>query len=272
MTMNIENPSLSWNQPNLWTCVEKAFPGVCVANKDTPLSPVDLKALVVLCPLYEHGSLATSGLVQPPYGIKDSRVAKKVEGYVTVLRSLNSSVQQAGGSMQLEVVFANKGVLLGRDPNLHDYDLLEYHQSQYKSYFADLCAKENITPTFNDYSSLGVDFPVYVNPEAELPTGLPEVSGTAAEQMLIKLNSFLKLLEPVVNNSKSRKKTKDIIDAITFTSAFWLIAGYLAFDYKIKQLLGKNGIYLSAERMVSLWGTAYLTPGLNDIPRIQIPA
>ena len=88
------------------------------------------------------------------------------------------------------------------------------------------------------------------------------------------LNSYLKLPHTIVDNKKNRKIIERILnmEGLGFNGAFWLIAGYLAFDYKISPLVGENGILLAAERFEPLFGIAKMTPSLSELTRINIKA
>ncbi|EKE05002.1 MAG: hypothetical protein ACD_19C00426G0024 [uncultured bacterium] len=59
---------------------------------------------------------------------------------------------------------------------------------------------------------------------------------------------------------------------INYGSAFWLIAGYLAFDGIIANIINPNGLYIAAERFPGLFGIAKLTESLNKLTRVQLNA
>lgn len=55
-------------------------------------------------------------------------------------------------------------------------------------------------------------------------------------------------------------------------TTFWMVAGYLAFDYQIPEILGQGGLYISAERFGPIFKIARLTPALNEMARIEVKA
>ena len=59
---------------------------------------------------------------------------------------------------------------------------------------------------------------------------------------------------------------------MTANNVFWLIAGYLAFDNKIAEIVGDNGIYITSERLEPLFGIAKFTESLSNLTRIQTKA
>jgi hypothetical protein len=87
-------------------------------------------------------------------------------------------------------------------------------------------------------------------------------------------NKYLDLPVTVIDNKKSRKVIDRVMtmNGINFSSAFWLIGGYLAFDHKMQNLIGRNGIYLASERFDPLFYISKLTPSLDELTRIQIRA
>lgn len=255
-----------WNQSAFWKGVENAWPGVLVVNKEKMISPQELNTVVILCPLYAKGDLRTAGLIKFPAGIEDSRIANKLGGYFTVLNAMSGYVNYCGGQMNLNVVFANKGILSDGTLVTEDELAIKYHGELYRSVWEQYCQERKIRMTFSDYEEMGIKYPKFSDPSKELP------ASNDLYCMINLLNDMLKLKDPVVNNRKNRKKVEDVIDVVGFVGAYWLISGYLAFDYKISQLAGNNGIYLMAERMVSLFGISALTESLKGVPRVQIPA
>ena len=53
---------------------------------------------------------------------------------------------------------------------------------------------------------------------------------------------------------------------------FWLTTGYLAFDYRIPEIVGENGVYLATERFEPLFGISTFTSGLKEMPRVSLKA
>jgi len=255
--------------------VTSAWSDIQISGGKHGIDPRDINICVVYCPLYAQGSLRESKLLNTPAGISDSRVVNKNFAYSKVIASLSEYSKKISGGLKLFAVFANKGVLLAGEPSEKDLIALDYHDTLYKTATLSMCKQLGIEYSFSNYENLDVDFPVFVDPSAPLPKEI-EVPGNAkAESIMINiLNSYLKLPHTIVDNKKNRKIIERILnmEGLGFNGAFWLIAGYLAFDYKISPLVGENGILLAAERFEPLFGIAKMTPSLSELTRINIKA
>lgn len=256
-----------FNTKALWQALESSWPSnIKIVNGVTNLEP-DITALIVLCPLYAPGDLAKSQLIYPPYGIYDSRVHTKFNAYFDVLGNMAKYLNSVGGSLTLKAVFANKGVLI-KNPIPEDYQALVWHSELLSTATANFCQKMGISHEYYTQSDFGIDFPTFV--------GMEESVGGIGQGGPIELIDILNKLVcvSVVNNRDNRHRVKRVmeIDGVGFTGAFWIIAGYLAFDTMISELISPNGIYLSAEKAHSLFGVAHLTESLKTIPRIEIEA
>ncbi len=256
-----------FNTKDLWQAVAGPWsPNIKIINGTVNLEP-DITALVVICPLYAPGNLTKSQLIYPPYGIYDSRVHSKFNAYLGVLENMTKYLDSVGGSLILKAVFANRGVLI-KNPVPEDYQALNWHSELLSAAIANFCQRMGITHEYYTQNDFGIDFPTFVDME-ESANGIER--GEPAELINL-LNKLIGV--SVVNNRDSRHRVKRVmeIDGVGFTGAFWMIAGYLAFDTMISELISPNGIYLSAEKAHSLFGVAHLTESLEIIPRIEIEA
>ena len=128
------------------------------------------------------------------------------------------------------------------------------------------------------YSDHNVDFPEFVDLNDPLPNlvknnQIVNKYPNLESKMIADLNLYMGL------NISYSKRNRHLIDRIinmdqvgSYSAAFWLIAGYLAFDPKIADIAGENGIYMVAERLEPLFGIARFTESLKNMTRVQIKA
>jgi len=236
-----------------------------------------LSLAVIYCPLYSKGPLEESGLIKYPEKMEDSRVAGKNYAYSKVISAINNCVKSVGGSVVLNSVFATKGVLLGNQPTEADYEALVYHQKIYLDFNKRISQETGIeNHVLFKYDDFPVQFPRFVDPKLKLPREMIDTTPGEKEssKMISLFNKHLGLPVPIVDNKKSRKVIERVMtmNGIDFSAAFWLIGGYLAFDHFIQTITGQNGLYLVCERFEPLFYTAKLTPGLDELTRIQVKA
>ncbi|HET9946455.1 MAG TPA: hypothetical protein VFQ63_00115 [Patescibacteria group bacterium] len=269
----------------LWSAIKKVHPQSEVVHPEKLGQGPVVNALFTFCPLYAQGSLQESGLIYEPAPIEDSRVAGKWEAVKNVVVALSDELKHQGKSLSLTVVLADKGVLLNHEPTAEDQAALTYHAGLYKEALEEVCEENGIDLQFLRFQDEGVDvhFPSFVNPSAPIPNvarpegfdrrGVADVEDPATMLALIK--DYMESLGvdslPVINK-KMRATIKDLISAFGPQTTFWMVAGYLAFDYKIPELLGEGGLYISAERFPPIFRIARLTPDLNDMARVEVKA
>jgi len=238
--------------------------------------PVDI--LFTLCPLYSKGDLQSSTIMTQDISIETSRVSGKWLGLQKVIATLKKFLMENGSGIgNIKVVLANKGVLLNAIPSNEHLEVLKLHADIYYQALSNYFAEQDLTFEFLgfDSSEINVTFPYFINPNSRLP----EVSATIDESKTSQfniieiMNAYFLLLDKnviVINNNDNRIIIKDLVKVFGINTTFWLVAGYLAFDYKIKALIGNNGIYLSTERFDGIFKIAKLTTSLARLPRIEI--
>lgn len=274
MSKEIENnKSEALYDKGLWDALHIAVPEALVLHKKEKVA-LGLNVCVVFCPLYAYGDLSDSKLIFPPVGIDGSRVSGKFKAYLPAIISMHKYLEKMGGGVNLTAVFANKGVLLADNPTPGHVDALEYHKSLYKDAMAKFCGDLGIHLSFYDYDDFDIDFPKFYNPRyVPLPDGIQWNSSIKPEsQMISALSQYFGFSQPIEDNKTNRKVVKNVLQLkdTTFEAAFWLIAGYLAFDPKIPKLVGEGGIYMVSERADSLFWISKLTPKLDSLTRVQI--
>ena len=260
-----------------WASVEKSWPEISVVNKKDVFGE-SANVCVVLSPLYAQGDLRSAGLIKPPFGISESRVAGKILAYKKVLESMSESIRQTGYEMNLLAVLADKGVLFHGKPGKEEDGALEYHCQLYNDELSALAKTKGFNFTLQSYSGLGVKFPTFVDLSAPIPSELVGLadglnSKSAPEyEMITLLNEYFNL--SIAPSKKNRHVVERVLsmNGMDFNGAFWLIAGYLAFDAKIPEIAGANGIYLVAERLEPMFGISRFTEKLKNMTRIQLKA
>ena len=269
----IETENICFNSYELWEKVKNISPEALILHEKELLSP-NINVCMVFCPLYAHGELSDSKIIFPPEKILDSRVAGKFEAYIPAICSMQKYLKDYGGGVNLTAVFANKGVILSEQPQEKHKLALDYHKKLYSEVVNKLADTLNMTVNFSDYESLGVDFPQFYNPQkAFMPENTHfDPDARLESQMISALNQYFGDHVPIEDNKTNRKVIKSILQFkdTSFEAAFWLIAGYLAFDPKIPDLIGENGVYLVSERADSLFWISKLTPTLDKLTRIQL--
>lgn len=271
-----EQEQLCFGSDTFWQKIESSMPGVYVPEKKEIEPYSKVAACVVVCPLYDKGDLMHSKLLKFPAQLKDSRVSVKVEAYLTVIQALNESLKSVGTKLDLNVVFANKGVLLSGEAGSGEQEALDYHFGLYKKKFSDFSDDQGFEISFSDYNNWGVNFPVFINTSQKAPDSGPFPEGIVKPEskMIWQLNKYFPQRSPILDIKKNRHTVGRIMqmNGLTYGGAFWLIAGYLAFDANIAKIVGDNGIYIVAERLEPLFGIAKFTKSLDELARIQIKA
>lgn len=273
------------NYQEIWNAVQTSGVEVNIVHGEKLGQANVVHALFTFCPLYDKSSLAESGLISSPAQISDSRVANKWEADKKVVGSLSTALKQQGRNLAVTIILADKGVMLNHDSTKADQDALDYHAQVYQKALGEFCEENGIAVRFMRYQdeALDVHFPTFVNPNAEIPyIQRPEgfdrrgvADATEPQTMADLLKEYMQSLGvdalPVINK-KVRETLKELIKAFGANTTFWMVAGYLAFDYKIPTLLGEGGVYLSTERFSPIFRVARLTPSLNEMARIEIKA
>lgn len=239
----------------------------------------NVRAVVTLCPLYKPGILDESSLLIKEVSIAESRVSNKWLALQKVLGGMNQYLQRVGGALELTAVFANKGILFNGYPGEADYATISKHSTVYEEAVSTFCKKQGIAYIYNSYDNLSVPFPSFVNPTDDPPLLNKDGSVWMREEskMITQLNELgqkIALPFQIIDNKKNRTIVEKIrrIQGISCTGAFWLIAGYLAFDYRLPELTGENGVYIATERYEPLFGITNMTPGLKELPKVKIKA
>lgn len=253
------------------TLITSRFPGAVVHNNTEIQGQDPLQLLFTLCLLYADGTLQESKLLQNPEDISDSRVAGKWLAIKEFMLFLQDTLGTESEGVVAQVVFANTGVLLETIPTEVDYLALQQHEVLYQQAVCEFMNYLGIPYSFSTFTQLGISFPQFVHPEQEL-----SFSYTTIEEYIQGINRYLQELNSpnqISNiNKKKRSVVKELIHKLGERTAFWIITGYLVFDHLIVDLIGKDGMYLSTERMDSLFRIAYLTESLKEPLRVEIKA
>jgi hypothetical protein len=254
--------------------VQAAWPETTAENLDKTASK-DIRLLFTLCPLYLPGSLSESGLMMSSASIECSRVARKWKALTEVITGLDNYFKAIEGSLSLSAVFASKGVLLAAQPNIDHEVAIMNHNDIYQEALDKFCQGKKIALDFTNYHQLGVKFPDFVNPNSRIPvyTG----TGDSKNMLVNAINAHLQaeqIPSQLFDNKANRRLVDKIagIEGVGSSGAFWLITGYMAFDYMIPTLASENGLYLATERFEPLFGISHFTEGLKVMPKLKIKA
>lgn len=169
----------------LWEIIEQSLPNTHVIHKKTAMGRV-LHPLLIFCPLYYQGHVRTeSRLINAPLGISEAGVVHdKWLAMKEALKIMQQYLASQGGRIEVHAVLANKGVLLHQPSTTEDEYALTYHKSLYEIELKKLEEETGVLSTFEDYDSLGVRFPRFVNPE--------EMKGSSdPSTMILTINQFL---------------------------------------------------------------------------------
>lgn len=260
------------NMERIWSVIEKSWPETSVVNKQDELGK-EIRAAVVLCPLYAPGDLTSAGLIKPPLKIDDSRVAGKVRAYRQSLTAMADFAQTTGRKLQLSVVLADRGVLFSGEPTKSDKRALDYHYQLYCQVWGDFSKRQGVGVTTSKYSEKNVCFPDFLDLRASLPVSKRSEGVSRESEVISYLNQYFGTT--ILETKKNRHVVERILGIRginSTTEAFWLIAGYLAFDPQIPKLVGPEGIYVVAERLEPLFGISRFTEALNQLTRVQLKA
>lgn len=263
----------------LWAKLQLAVPGTTIQNQRSIEDPV--KVLFTLCPLYAQGSLEQSALLTNPTSIAGSRVAGKWDALKLITYAIKDELEVRGQELDVTIVFANRGVLLGHDPKPADSESLLLQEEIYRIEMGRFFDKFGIPHVYETYDTLEVSLPTFVNTQTPIPPlsyegPIPTQIAGSIEGMLIATindrNEQNEIPTHLVNNKRNRHKITSLMSAFGPPTSYQLVSGYLAFDYMIPRLIGPDGIYLSTERFAPLFRIASLTPDVKEMTRVEIPA
>lgn len=255
--------------------------GVVIKNFEALDTTQPVNLIFTFCPLYNPGTLNESKLQTEDISIFTSRVANKWAGLCSVITQLQESLKQSGSGLgTIQIYFADKGILQGFSSEQDEIQVrnLDQHIAAYNIAVKQLQQKLGVTINLSSFSALGIKFPQFVNPTAPLPEELQAVitEDSAPQNCLVDaLVEYFKVHPEnhtidIVNNKKSRIVAKDLIASFGFNSAFWITAGYLAFDGLIPSLAGNNCAYIITERFEALMRVVKFTESVHKMPRIEI--
>lgn len=259
--------------------VSSAWPGTVIVDRGNALFPGNLCACVVFCPLYAPGPLSESKLICSPKTIGDSRVAQKADAYLSVLKRADSALKKIDGRLSVKAIFANRAVLFKGNPLNGEEDSLRHHSRLYQDMMTTFSRLTGAQVDFQDYDDLGIQFDRFVDPTSIIPESVSQGVSLAIRpesRVIACLNNYLAGRIPfrIADTRDTRKVVGNLlaIDGVDVNQAFWLIAGYVVFDYMIPRLTGSNAIYIVSERFGPLFNISKLTPELDRMTRVQLKA
>lgn len=226
---------------------------------------------MALCPLYAQGTIRDSELLTNPKSIEESRVGGKWTIYSEIVTRMHESLSALDKKLELIVVFADTGILLGHEPTSKDTEAAETHKQLYMKEVSELLEPKGIVYSYTTHSELGVVVPKFFNTRGKIPFQ----GSISQEDMVNEVNSYLDGIGSKGKIKQTNDNRRVVFNFMNMNSlghdmAFWLIVGYMGFDYKIPELVGSDGVYLQAERFNQLLQLAKLTEELKSMARINI--
>ncbi len=273
-------------QNGIWDTVMEAWPGTEVRNKELAAqSPIHV--LVTLCPLYAKGDLGASELMSTDTAsIAESRVGGKWDALKSVLGAAAVYAEAHEITLAVTAVFANRGVLLAgysdsdnRDMNDKNLAKLKRHEVLYRQALTTFLAEHGISGTFLSYDDLDVKLPSFVNPSAHIPgadiDAVDSITDKTVEVIRTLNVACAEAGVPTqldIASKPTKKIIRQLVSAFGAETAYWLTLGYLAFDYRMPELVGENGVAVYAERFPTLFAIGDLTPEVSSMSRVEVLA
>lgn len=148
----------------------------------------DPEIRITLCPLYAHGTLDKSTLIEYPAKISDSRVHGKWQSGVALIKSFNDILNQYMIQPKISFTFADLGVISSNHTGEVDGQL-RYSERLYRQAIGEEIEQLGIECNFSRYSDLRSDFPRFIK-----PGGGMDKSFTSNKDMDVKMNAMLQRL------------------------------------------------------------------------------
>ncbi len=242
-----------------------------------------LSAFVVLCPLYETGSLEGSRLIYDLSSIERSRVKNKLPAYKAVLGSLADYFNSIGIDLKVKFAFADKGILLSHDPGEKEHAALYAHSSFYRTEVERFANSKKVGYEYLTFSDLDLKFPRFSDTRLGIPEDIAikleinRASSLDEHTAIACINEYLKSIQAhtVIESGKLEIGTVRQLTSIKdfpHEMLFGFIANYIALQEKIPDHVGEDGIFIQAERFNPLLKVPNLVEGLKALTRIDILA
>lgn len=269
--------------------------------------PSRLKLLVVLCPIYDAAAkdLGDSSLVRDPSAakLKASRVGGKMDVYEGVVRKLDAFLRYTNRELSLELLFADKGILLS-DPvfcscspesRTHDAhrlfhggdmgDVITAHARVYEEIAKERFRDRGISTRFRSFSQLDGRpvslMPTVIDTSDLMPDGImpgssnfPPKNVGEMRRSIVQHMAHFGVPTPLgdkgeVNNILGTLMKMEGLHVATNIS---LISTYIAAtqSFMDPDLCGPDGMYLNAERFRPLLRIPDMVPALKRLQRIDV--
>ena len=247
-----------------------------------PDLPKHLKMLIILCPLYSQGSLQDSTLLPDPKDLAESRVGPKFNVYTEAAKATKEHLNAIGRTMELEILFADRGVLISHDPTTQDLEALESHRALYVGELLKGLGGTNMTFRMRSFSELGGHAitkipqfinthgtPGYIPDDLKLPEKMKkkvqfikqhlEAQGISVQ--LAGTSTFNNILNPIMAGKESSPAT-----------LIGLVEQYIASEMSFldPDILGMDGMFVNAERFSPLLDMPELLPQLMGLRRVDV--
>ncbi len=233
----------------------------------------EIRALAVLCPLYNKSSLGDSELIPDPKELEESRVGAKFQIYVDAARVLNDFALATGRSATFEMLFADTGVLLRRNPTQEDICALGTHRKLYEEAAEKAFHGTGISFRIRSFSEL-IEQPITMIPRF-IMTHSGEGAMPSAKHLMYEISRELKsmginaeLASKSIKNSLIGEMTK--MNGATPETLKGLVETYIASELSFRDILGNSGIFVNAERFSPLLRMPDILKALNGMQRVDV--
>ncbi len=224
--------------------------------------------LVVLCPLYS-GNLNGTELVAAGEIDERTRVYGKFIAYVSTINAIAEHMKSNGVGISLTTVFADRGVLLSKEPSQKDVQLLMMHSDVYKRGIESACNIDEHRHILMSEIDQGIERFVDTRKQTEEPES-PSHLISIINRHLDEAGAGKRLPD----NSYVRELAKDImrIGNADRGIVMEIVKNYATFYQRIPDIVGHDGIFIQAERLPQLLRVASRIDTLKNLMRIDIIA
>jgi hypothetical protein len=233
----------------------------------------EIRVLAVLCPLYAKSSLGDSELIQSPKALYESRVGVKFQIYADTAKVLGDFASASGRSLVFEMLFADTGVLLRRDPMQADFTALGLHRQLYEAKAEEAFRGTGISFRIRSFSELAgqpiTRIPGFIKThpdESEMPK---------AKHIMYEISNELESMGIIAEMHSKGVKNSIIGDMINMNGATketikGLVETYIASELSFRDILGSSGIFVNAERFSPLLRMPDMLKALDGMQRIDV--
>lgn len=233
----------------------------------------EIRVLAVLCPLYAKSPLGDSELIQSPNALEESRVGVKFQIYSDTAKVLDDFASASGRSVIFEMLFADTGVLLRREPTQADVTALGLHRQLYEAKAVEAFRGTGISFRIRSFSELAGQ-PITMIPRF-IKTHPEESAMPNAKHIMYEISNELESMGIGAELSSKGVRNSIIGEMINMNGATketikGLVETYIASELSFRDILGSSGIFVNAERFSPLLRMPDMLKALDGMQRIDV--